>query len=76
MTTYRVAERHGRVAVFDQYGRCIELLEPGTSDEVLAAIITTQHRAGEYAARDFVEQRTFDPDSQQWSGTFWPRTED
>lgn len=72
MATYRVTELHGRMAVFDQYGRCVELLPAGTSQDEIAATVTAQHRAREYVADDLITQQTFDPETQEWSQVKWP----
>lgn len=73
MATYRVADAHHgrRTAVFDEYGRCVELVPAGMSDSQLAALITAQDAAGAYVPDRLVPQRTFDSDSQEWAHIQW-----
>lgn len=77
MTTYRVsdAHHHRRIAVFDEWGRCVELVPAGTSEAQLAVLITAQDAAGAYAPDRFRTQRVFDLSSRGWSDIQWP-TED
>lgn len=74
MAKYRVADvHHGRrIAVFDEYDRCVELVPAGMSDAQLAALITAQDAAGAYVPDRLRAQRTFDSDTQKWGGTQWP----
>ena len=74
MSTYRVAQAHHgrRRAVFDEYGRCVELVPAGLTDDQLAALITEQDRSGAYAPDRFAPQRAFDPTSQTWADVTWP----
>lgn len=74
MTKYRVAEAHHgrRIAVFDEYGRCVELVPVGMTDAQLAALITAQDAAGAYVPDRLQAQRAFDPSTQAWADTQWP----
>ena len=74
MATYRVADAHHgrRTAVFDGYGRCVELVPAGMTDAQLAALITAQDAAGAYAPDRLVPQRSFDPATQAWTDIQWP----
>lgn len=74
MTRYRIAEAHHgrRIAVFDEYGRCVELVPAGMSDTQLAALVTAQDAAGAYVPDRLVGQRTFDPGTQEWTDIQWP----
>jgi hypothetical protein len=77
MAKYRVTDvHHGRrTAVFDGYGRCVELVPAGMSDAQLAALITAQDAAGAYLPDRLLAQRTFDSGTQEWANIQWP-TED
>ena len=74
MARYRVADAHHgrRTAVFDGYGRCVELVPAGMTDAQLAALITAQDAAGAYAPDRLLPQRAFDPVTQEWADIQWP----
>lgn len=74
MTKYRLAPAHHghRMAVFDEYGRCVELVPAGMTDEQLAVMVTAQDRAGAYVPDRFATQRSFDSSTQEWVDDVWP----
>jgi hypothetical protein len=74
MAKYRVTGAHHdrRIAVFDQYDRCVELVPAGMTDSQLAALITAQDAAGAYIPDRMLPQRSFDTDTQEWADSQWP----
>lgn len=74
MSKYRVVRANPgrRTAVFDAWGRCVELVRSDMTDAELAALITDQDRLGAYVVDRFTTQRVFDSVTREWTEVEWP----
>lgn len=84
MPEYRIARGVRRVEIYDQYGRCVEtVLDPGgwagvsgpqpeATDEHIVNLIERGERNGTFAPQAFLQQRTYDSTTRQWSTRDWP----
>ena len=73
MTRYRIAQAQSRrVGIYDEYGRCVELVHSGTSEAAIAERIESGEAAGDFLPGEVESQRVYDTSTKSWSAVDWP----
>lgn len=71
MSVYHVVPRGRRIAVYDEHGRCVELLPAATPRQEIAAMARAAERDGRWPPPQTVRTQCYDTDRDQWSVQDW-----